>query len=222
MIQWILVAFLLFFGLPREGGEATLNNYLIQLSPQQFQKLTADLDMEYNWKLEDIQDSALMVQTECGHLGEDCGLSVMSTAYGRFKNERWCWKCKNISDVIFRPGQFAGPEVAVEMYGKDAYDIIRPESYLSVYKFILGFRGSCSNSFSGFEYFNSYEGGPLACQIVSESGSFMDFFSTESYESARNDSNVKDGFNFPVRFDTENGYIWKLCDNDRRCSLRVY
>lgn len=212
------MAFLLFFGLPTSGNEATLDQYLITLSPQQYQKLTTPLDIEYNWSTKDIQDSALMVQTECGHLGEDCYLSVLSTMYGRWQNERWCWKCENIGDVIYRPGQFVGPAVAKEMYGEDVYDIIRPESYLATYKFILGFRGSCSNGHQGFEYFNSYPGGLVACKIEHESGSYVEFFSSESFESTRYNSADKARFYNSLGLNSSSGNNWSSCGGDKRYS----
>lgn len=215
------MAFLLFFGLPTSGDEATLDQYLITLSPEQFEKLTTPMDMEYNWSIKDIQDSALMLQTECGHLGEDCSLSVMSTMYGRWQNQRWCWACETMSDVIYRPGQFVGPVVAKQMYGKDAYDIIRPESYLAVYKFILGFRGSCSNSVSGYEYFNSFPGGQVDCKIQAESGSYVEFFSSESFESTRYDSNDKARFYNSLGFNFIGGANWSSCGNYNRYSFEL-
>lgn len=222
--ELLLVALLLLFGLPTNGGEATLDNYLITLSPEQFQKLTTFIDMEYNWTLEDIYNSALMVQTECGSLGEDCYLSVMSTAYGRFKSPKWCqsYYCsKTISEEIFRPGQFIGPIVAVEMYGEEVYDIVRPESYLATYKFILGFRGTCSDNSHGYEYFNSYVGGPVACKIESDSGSFMEFFSTEAYQSARDNRNVKTGFYSTIKLNMGNSFLWSSCGNTRRYDFEL-
>lgn len=222
--ELLLVALLFFFGLPGSGDEATLDNYLITLSPEQFQKLTTPMDMEYNWTLEDIYNSALMVQTECGHLGEDCSLSVMSTAYGRFKSPKWCqsYYCsKTISEEIFRPGQFIGPAVAMDMYGEEVYDIVRPESYLATYKFILGFRGTCSDNSRGYEYFNSYLGGPVACKIESDSGSFMEFFSTEAYQSTRDNRNVEAGFYSTIRFNMGNGFLWSSCDNTRRSDFKL-
>jgi hypothetical protein len=176
------------FNLPKTNNpSATLDAYLLRLTPEEFTS-QADEAMEYEWTKEDIDYAALLVQTEAGGMGEDAQLSILSTVYGRFTSPAWCSRgycSKSVYEEMVRPNQFIGPEVAIRMRGKGAYDRIRPQSYLVVYKFILGFRGSCSGD-GGFEYFNSYPGGPSTCKIVDESnGQFVEFSSTPRYETEK-------------------------------------
>lgn len=182
MNELLLIAYLFFFGI-NGYTEQDLDNYLITLTPREFTRQIDDITT-YNWSGEDIKYAALMAQTEFSGGGQDGMLSVLSTAYARFISPRWCqsYYCsKTILEEMQRPNQFIGPAVAVQMYGREgAYARIRPESYLAVYKFILGSRGSCSGD-HGYEYFNSYPGGPVNCKIEMESGSFVEFFSTEPF-----------------------------------------
>lgn len=144
-------------------------------------------DNGYYWSYDDIQCTALMAQTEAGGMGEDAMLSVISTAYARVINPKWCssYYCStNLCEEIERPNQFVGPTVARWQHGKDVYDIIKPSTYMVVFDFIRGARGSCSGSFYGYEYFNSVLGGTVACKIEAE-GQFIEFFSSQKFEEAQ-------------------------------------
>jgi hypothetical protein len=168
---------------PTTYPEQQLNNYLIQLTPEEFIQQTEDYQ-DYKWTPEDIRYAALTAQTEAQSLGEDGMLSVLSNIYGRFTSPRWCSRSycsKNIVEEIKRPNQYTGPYIAFKIYGERAYDKIRPTSYLAVYKFILGFRGSCSGD-GGYEYYNSVRGGPVQCKIEMGKAGFIEFFSTEAFE----------------------------------------
>jgi hypothetical protein len=168
--------------------EAKLDEILIELEPSEFIKLYGDRMIEHRWTEAEIEEMALMAQTEAYGLGMDGMLSVLATGYGRYQSVIWCSRtycAQTLVEEINRPRQFDGPYFAHQKYGKEVYDIIKPGSFLAVYKFILGFRGSCSgNNGLGYEYFNSIYGGSSECKIM-DNGQFVEFFSSQKYNRAQ-------------------------------------
>lgn len=221
LLTKILLLVALIFTTDKNGYERILDEELIQLSPAEFIKVYGDEGMiEYRWTEAEITEMALMAQTEAKGLGEDGMLSVLSTAYGRYQSVIWCSRSycsQNLVEEINRPLQFDGPYFAHQRHGKDVYDIIEPRSYLAVYKFILGFAGSCSgNNNLGYEYFNSIVGGSSECKI-SDNGQFIEFFSSQKYNKAQAEGLYRN-INKAVK-ETQEEFTCRNSDRSRRISI---
>jgi hypothetical protein len=178
---WLL-SLLVCFCFLKPYDPVSLDEMLIEMEPTEFIE-SMEGQMEYSWSEKEIEYAALLVQSEAGGLGEDAALSILSNIYARYTSPVWCqsYYCSTtLLEEMVRPNQYVGPEVALYQYGDNAYERIRPESYLYVYKFILGFTGSCSGD-GGYEYFNSTRGGPVDCEIEVEDGRFLEFWSTENF-----------------------------------------
>lgn len=168
---------------------AAPDTILMRMTPEEF---LSTFHNTGSWTVDDINYAALLVDTEVGHMGPDAAYSVLSTVESRFHSPNWCqsYYCsKTLLEEMQRPNQFVGPEYAISI-GMEFEDIDR-ESYLYVYKYILGERGS--TSCLRFEYFNSAVGGPSQCKITASNGLWTEFWSTDSFIQTQEDGHYRNG-----------------------------